>query len=124
MRRSPDRTARHLSERRAKRACRLVTHEARSLRRRCARIVVRRADETELTEFIMHLIVIYLVLVAIGEVMAFAIGRVFESSLPGLSMLFFMALFFGVLWVAWPISVAVAERFMPEHDAASRRGLR
>ena len=72
----------------------------------------------------MHLIVIYLVLVAIGEVMAFAIGRLFESTLPNFSMLFFMALFFGVLWAAWPIAVVVAERLMPERDPSSRRAVR
>ena len=72
----------------------------------------------------MHLIVIYLALVAAGEVIAFAIGRVFESSMPGFSMLFFMALFFGVLWAAWPIAVIVAERVMPERDAGARRSLR
>jgi hypothetical protein len=72
----------------------------------------------------MHLIVIYLVIVVVGEVIAFAIGRLFESNLPNFSMLFFMLLFFGVLWAAWPISVAVAERLMPERDAASRRAVR
>ena len=68
----------------------------------------------------MHLIVIYLVIVAIGQVIAFGIGRVFESQMPGFSMLFFMALFFGVLWTAWPIAVALAERFMPESRSNPR----
>jgi cation transporter-like permease len=70
----------------------------------------------------MHLIVIYLVAVAIGEVAAFFIGRIVEQVMPQFSMLIYMGLFFGVLWLAWPLSVMMAERLMPEGDA--RRTLR
>jgi hypothetical protein len=72
----------------------------------------------------MHLIVIYIVLVVVGEVAAFAVGRLFEETLPGLSMLFYMGLFFGVLWLAWPLAVVLVDRWMPERDVSTRAGSR
>jgi hypothetical protein len=66
----------------------------------------------------MRLIFIYIVLVAIGEVIAFALGRIFEETVPALSMLIYMALFFGVLVGAWPLAVAVTERWFPARGGA------
>ena len=63
----------------------------------------------------MHLIVVYLVLVVAGEICAFFIGRIFEQMLPQFSMLIFMAMFFGVMWLAWPLAVMLADRLLPEH---------
>jgi hypothetical protein len=73
----------------------------------------------------MRLIFIYMVLVAIGEVVAFGLGRMFEEAVPAFSMLIYMALFFGVLVGAWPLAVTVTERWFPaRRDAPSGRPYR
>jgi hypothetical protein len=59
----------------------------------------------------MHLLVIYLVVIAIGETIAYGLGRVADDLYPSLSMLIYMALFFGVLWGGWPIAVQLTERW-------------
>jgi hypothetical protein len=70
----------------------------------------------------MRLIVVYCVLVTIGEVVVFGLGLVVERVLPAFSMLIYMAMFFGVLWGGWPISVQITERwFLPAGHASSKR---
>jgi hypothetical protein len=60
----------------------------------------------------MVLILVYVVMAAIGEVIAFGVGQFFDSMIPSSwSMMVFMGLFFGVLWVAWPVAVFVTERW-------------
>jgi hypothetical protein len=59
----------------------------------------------------MHLLVIYLAVITIGEIIAFGLGRVVEDVLPAFSMLIYMAMFFGVLWGGWPIAVQLTERW-------------
>lgn len=59
----------------------------------------------------MTVIVVYVVLVAIGEVIAFFVGQAFDSIVPSAwSMVFYMTIFFGVIWAAWPIAVLVTEK--------------
>jgi|RhiMethySRZTD1v2_1073278.scaffolds.fasta_scaffold99325_3 hypothetical protein len=68
----------------------------------------------------MILIVVYLVLVVLGEVIAFFVGQIFDSFVPSTwSMLFAMGLFFGVLWAAWPLAVVVTEKWVAPRPAAS-----
>jgi len=60
----------------------------------------------------MTVMLVYLVLVMIGEVFAFLIGTVLDKMFPALSMILFMALFFGILALAWPISVRITEKWL------------
>ena len=61
----------------------------------------------------MVLIVVYVILVAVGEVAAFFVGQLFDAFVPSAwSMVFYMGLFFGVLWAAWPLAVFVTERWV------------
>jgi hypothetical protein len=69
----------------------------------------------------MRLIVVYCIVVAIGQVAVFPIGLLIERSLPSFSMLFYMALFFGVLWGGWPLAVSLTERFFPSVEAGAAR---
>ncbi len=65
----------------------------------------------------MQLIVVYVVLAIIGEFIAFGLGRIVDSVLPDYSMAIFMALFFGVLWLAWPLAVWVTEKYFVRQPA-------
>jgi hypothetical protein len=60
----------------------------------------------------MILIVVYVVLVAIGEVIAFGIGAMLDGMFPTWSMILYMALFFGVIAGAWPVAVFVTEKYI------------
>jgi hypothetical protein len=72
----------------------------------------------------MRLMALYCAVVVIGEVLIFPIGLAVERLFPSLSMLVYMAMFFGVLWGGWPVAVFLTERFLlsPEDLAASRAG--
>jgi hypothetical protein len=71
----------------------------------------------------MHLLVIYCVVVAIGEVAAYGLGRLVEDLYASWSMLIYMAMFFGVLWGGWPLAVELTERWdrMTGRAASARR---
>ena len=61
----------------------------------------------------MIVMIVYVVLVAVGELLAFFVGQAFDSMVPSAwSMVFYMALFFGVIWAAWPIAVLVTEKWL------------
>jgi len=49
----------------------------------------------------------------LGEVLAFYIAQAFDGFVPSAwSMIFYMSLFFGVIWAAWPIAVRITERYL------------
>lgn len=52
---------------------------------------------------------IYIVLVLIGDVGAFAIGRGVEQWSPTSSLPVFLGCFFLVFWLAWRIAVRLTE---------------
>jgi hypothetical protein len=60
---------------------------------------------------LMVLIIWYVGLVAIGDGLAYLIGRVVEYSGAGsyTSMITFLALYFLTLWVAWVLAVRLTE---------------
>jgi hypothetical protein len=60
---------------------------------------------------VMHLLLIYLVIITVGEVIAFGLGRIVEDIYPAFSMVLYMAMFFGVLWGGWPIAVDLTGRW-------------
>jgi len=53
----------------------------------------------------MKIIVIYVALVAVGDLIAYAIGRAVESAWPTASLPVFLALFFLVFWAGWKAAV-------------------
>jgi hypothetical protein len=71
----------------------------------------------------MRLIVVYCILVAIGEVIAFFLGLIVEQVIPSFSMLIYMLMFFGVLWGGWPISVYITERWLMPDDEVRASGV-
>jgi hypothetical protein len=60
----------------------------------------------------MLLIVWYLGLVAIGDVLAYLVGRFIEYEGWGsnTSMIVFLTIYFLTLWVAWVLAVRLTER--------------
>ena len=61
----------------------------------------------------MIVMIVYVLLVVAGEVAAFFIAQAFDSLVPAAwSMIFYMALFFGVIWGAWPLAVYVTEKWL------------
>lgn len=56
----------------------------------------------------MKLLAVYTVFVAIGEVMAYGVGRVVEMWSRSASLPVFLACFFAVLWLAWRAALRVA----------------
>ena len=57
----------------------------------------------------MTLLLYYIVLVAVLDVAAIALCLMVEQVFPALSMPIFLILFFGILWLAWIISVRLTE---------------
>jgi hypothetical protein len=74
----------------------------------------------------MTVILVYLALVVAGEVVVFFVAQAFDAMVPAAwSMVFYMALFFGVIWGAWPIAVSTTEKWLmkeraPGHGHARR----
>jgi integral membrane sensor domain MASE1 len=57
---------------------------------------------------VMKLLVFYIVFVAIGEAIAYLVGRTVEHWSPPASLPVFLSLFFFMLWAAWRAAVKVA----------------
>lgn len=67
----------------------------------------------------MVVMIVYVVLVAIGEFAAFFIAQFFDAMIPAAwSMIFFMALFFSVIALMWPVAVWMTERWFVRAEAA------
>ena len=61
----------------------------------------------------MTVMLVYVALVAVGQVVAFFVARAFDGFVPAAwSMVFYMSLFFGVIWVTWPIAVRITEKYL------------
>jgi hypothetical protein len=57
-------------------------------------------------------IVLYVVFVAIGDLVAWRIGAFVEARWPTASLLVFLAMFFAVLVIAWPLAARAAEQIV------------
>jgi len=57
----------------------------------------------------MSLLIVYLVLMIIGDFVAYLIGLVIERTFPSASLPAFLAMYFLFLWVAWIIAVRITE---------------
>lgn len=65
----------------------------------------------------MQLIGVYVVLSIIGSFVSFFLGQIIDRMLPDYSMIVFMALFFGNLWVMWPVAVKITEKYLYRQPA-------
>ena len=67
----------------------------------------------------MIVMIVYVLLVAVGEVAAFFIAQAFDALVPAAwSMVFYMALFFGVIGVMWPVAVRMTEKWFVKPEGA------
>ena len=62
------------------------------------------------------LVGIYLVVAIIGQAIGFGICTLVERTVPWAGLPIFLAFFFGMLLLAWPIAVALMDRFVPEAE--------
>ena len=61
----------------------------------------------------MIVMIVYVLLVAAGEVLAFGVSLMLDNFIPaGWSMIVAMGLFFGVIWAMWPLAVYVTEKWL------------
>jgi hypothetical protein len=58
----------------------------------------------------MQLLIVYAVLVVIGQAAAIGVGRVVETSYTGASLFTFLGLFFVVLFVAWRFALRLTPK--------------
>jgi len=73
----------------------------------------------------MTVIIVYIAVVAIGQVLAFFFAQAVDTIVPAAwSMIFYMALFFGVIWGAWPVAVFFTEKWLIKSDAPDRTAKR
>jgi hypothetical protein len=57
---------------------------------------------------VMKLLAFYVVFVAIGQAIAYIVGRAVETWSPAASLPVFLSCFFFMLWAAWRVAVRVA----------------
>ena len=66
----------------------------------------------------MIVMIVYVLLVAVGEVVAFFICQAVDSFIPSAwSMIVYMAMFFGTIWAMWPLAVYVTERWLTKSES-------
>jgi len=58
----------------------------------------------------MQLLIVYAVLVVIGQAAAIGIGRLVETAYPTASLFTFLGLFFLVLGVAWVLALRLTPK--------------
>lgn len=69
----------------------------------------------------MVVMVVYVLLVFVGELVAFLIARAFDSLVSDAwSMIFFMTLFFGVIAFMWPVAVWITEKWFVKPEGTVR----
>jgi hypothetical protein len=58
----------------------------------------------------MQLLIVYAVLVVIGQAAAIGVGRMVETAYPSASLFTFLGLFFVVLFVAWRLALRLTPK--------------
>ena len=58
----------------------------------------------------MQLLIVYAILVIIGQAAAIGIGRMVEMAYPGASLFTFLGLFFLVLFFAWQLALRLTPK--------------
>jgi len=66
---------------------------------------------------------IYVLVAIVGQVIGFGVSSMIERTVPWAGMPAFLAIFFGMLVLAWPIAVAIMDRFAPETAKVPVRSL-
>lgn len=68
----------------------------------------------------MRLMLVYALLVIVGEIAAVELGLYLDAVVPSFSLPIALALFFSVLVFMWPVAVFITERWLmgKETDAA------
>ena len=67
----------------------------------------------------MTVLIVYVLLVAIFEVVVFFVGVALDAVLPaGWNVIAAMVMFFSVLALVWPIAVYITERWLISEEAA------
>jgi len=64
--------------------------------------------------------VVYVLLVILGEIAAVQLGLYLDSAVPSFSLPIALALFFSVLVVMWPIAVFITERWLMSKDSEAK----
>jgi hypothetical protein len=62
----------------------------------------------------LALIGLYLLVALVGQVAGFGVSSLVERAVPWAGMPAFLAMFFGMLVLAWPIAVSLMSRLFPE----------
>jgi hypothetical protein len=67
----------------------------------------------------MIVMIIYVLLVAVGQVVAFFVGQIVDSMIPpAWSLIVAMVLFFSVIAAMWPVAVWITEKWFVKPEAA------
>jgi hypothetical protein len=69
----------------------------------------------------MRLIVIYGVILVIGEAIALGLGLALEQALPSWSMMIFIIVFLAIIWGAWLLAVKIDSRWTASAREPSAR---
>lgn len=69
----------------------------------------------------MRLMLVYVLLVIVGEIAAVELGLYLDSVVPTFSLPIALALFFSVLVVMWPLAVFITERWLMPKDAGAAK---
>ncbi|MBN9051444.1 MAG: hypothetical protein J0H78_18460 [Rhizobiales bacterium] len=69
----------------------------------------------------MRLMVVYALLVIVGEIAAVELGLYLDAVVPSFSLPIALALFFSVLVVMWPAAVFITERWLMGKGADAAR---
>ena len=59
----------------------------------------------------MQILIAYVLIALVGVLIAVGIGALVERFSSNLSLLVFLAMFFAVLFLAWPLAVRVTSRW-------------
>jgi hypothetical protein len=57
----------------------------------------------------MFLIVVYVILMILGDILAYFLGLFIERTWPEASLIAFLVMYFGFLWISWLIAVKITE---------------
>jgi hypothetical protein len=67
----------------------------------------------------MIVMIIYVLLVIVGQVVAFFVGQIVDAMIPpAWSLIFAMVLFFSVIAAMWPAAVWITEKWFVKPEAA------
>jgi cyanate permease len=82
------------------------------------RVVISPGRHSHRREFVLRLIVYYVVFMIAGDLAAYVIGLITEEAFGGqVSLIVFLTLYFLFLWVSWVLAVWMTE---PKHAEPER----